>query len=465
MIIKHNGTDISKLVKKITWSGARLQVARKLIFDYVQDARDPNLPNYVINNGETVYGYDEDGNLQFQGNVYSIEKNTQESNITVTAYDNLFILCRSKTTRKFANMTPEAITQAVCAEMGIKTGTIIETGKQVSFIAAEKTGYQIIMRAYTDAAKQINNAKANANDPDVLYHLVMNGDQLDVIQKGTLIESFTADQYSNIENSQYKESIENLVDVIMITDEQGNVTGYQSNEDWIKKYSMIQDVYKSSPKANTQEKVKAMLKGPDRTGTLDLLGDYRVKSSYSIPIKDIQTELTGQFWVKSDSHTFENGMHFMRLEIEFENLMNEVEWSDSKGIGKGKLPVSKGLTAGYKAWGGVTMDNGQNGCAEAVGKVGSYYSPFLAQEANAGVTGVPTMVSDAQDSGIAVESFDPGNLQKGDCIVYGDNDHIVIYDGSGGYYGNSSSANHVVHSHDYTDVGMTPTKIIKTSRG
>ena len=51
--------DLSRLtVGRITWEGSRLQVARKLTFSYVQDARDPNLPNYVINCGETVYGYD-----------------------------------------------------------------------------------------------------------------------------------------------------------------------------------------------------------------------------------------------------------------------------------------------------------------------------------------------------------------------------------------------------------------------
>ena len=56
MIIKHHKNDLSPLIGRIMWSGSRLQVARKLQFDYKQDARDPNLPNYPIENGETVYG-------------------------------------------------------------------------------------------------------------------------------------------------------------------------------------------------------------------------------------------------------------------------------------------------------------------------------------------------------------------------------------------------------------------------
>lgn len=323
MIIKHGGTDISNLVTRVTWSGNRLQVARKLEFTYLFEPRDSNIPVHIINLGETVQGYSSiiDTTPVFKGNVYNIERDTNSSVITVTAYDNLFILSKSKTTKKYTDMTAEDITRSVCAEMGILVGNLATTGQKITLIAQEKTGYQIIMMAYTQASKKTGKK----------YHPVMNVDKLDVIEKGTLIE-FTASQYVNEENSTYKESIENMVNRVMITDEQGNFIGYQGNEDWMKKYSMIQSVYKKSPNRNTDEEVKAMLKGVERSGTIELLGDYAVKSSYSIKIDDLITNLTGQFYVKSDSHEFENGIHTMRLEIEFENMMNEVETNEnSKG--------------------------------------------------------------------------------------------------------------------------------------
>ena len=132
--------------------------------------------------------------------------------------------------------------------------------------------------------------------------------------------------------------------------------------------------------------------------------------------------------------------------------------------GNGSLKVSQGLSTGFDAWGGTTMNNGRNGCAEAVGKIGSYYSPFLAQQCTNGVVGVPFMVANADSAGI-LEDFSTENLEKGDVIVYGNNDHVVIYDGNGGYYGNSSSKNVVVHGRDYNSLNMTPTKIIKASKG
>lgn len=61
----------------------------------------------------------------------------------------------------------------------------------------------------------------------------------------------------------------------------------------------------------------------ERSGHIVALGDYRVVSSYSIQITD--GLFNGQFWVKQDTHTFRNGQHEMKLELEFENEMNEVE--------------------------------------------------------------------------------------------------------------------------------------------
>lgn len=326
MIIKHKGTykqlnTLSPLVRKVTWSGNRQQVARKLIFDYAQDPRDPNLQNYIINVGETVFGYDEDGGLQFQGNVYAIEKDVQASHTVITAYDNLFVLSKSKTTHNYHEITPEAITKSICEELGVKVGNIAATNTSVSFVASRKTGYQIIMAAYTEACKTLNKGLKDDDPKKKLYHPVMNGDALDVILKGTLIEGFEAHDLANITHSSYKESIEHIVNQVLVTDDKGNMTSISRDDDSIKKYSMFQDVYKQNPNDNVQEQIDALMKKPERTGTMELLGDYKVKSSYSIKVTE--SLFPAKFWIKSDTHTFEHGVHTMHIEAEFENLMNE----------------------------------------------------------------------------------------------------------------------------------------------
>lgn len=460
MRIWHNNVDISNLVSSLTWSGSRLQAARRLEFDYVQDDRDSNVPQVVINNGETVFGHDDAGKLVFRGNVFDVEKDRRQSRVHITAFDNLFILNKSRTTRKFTSVTPESVASAICSEMGIKPGTFATTNTPVTFIADNKTGYEIIMMAYTEAAKTTKQK----------YFPVMageQGDQLDVILKGSLIDGYIADANANMAESVYKESIEDMVNQVMVTDEQGNAINYVSNQEWMQKYSMIQGVYKTDPNKNTQAGANAMLKGPDRSGYITVLGDYRVIASYSIQVRD--SLFNGQFWIKADTHTFIDGKHEMRLELEFENLMDEVKTEKPKAKKKDAgtvtpASVSAGMAAGWNAWGNTTMDNGSNGCVEAVGKIGGYYSPFLAQESNGGVVSVPALVADADSAGL-LQNYYTGNLEAGDIIVYGDDDHAVIYDGNGGYYGNSSSQNRTVHGGDYLAMDYPPTKIIKASKG
>lgn len=305
--------DISYLVNHATWSGARIQAARKLEFTYTQEPRDPNFPVYPVGVGETIKAYSEDGELQFVGNIYSMERKTSSSTISVTCYDNMFILSKSKTTKKFTNMTAEDITKLVCAEMGVKVGKLAETKEKMTFIANNKSGYQIIVMAYTEASKKTGK----------IYQTMMEGDELDVIEKGSLIEGLVIDQYRNITDSSYKESIENMVNKVMVTDDKGNLIRYESNDGHIRRYSMIQAVYKESKNKNTAEEVKAIFKGPERSGTIDCLGDYDALSSYSVEIRDVITQLSGKFWIKSDTHTFQEGQHTMKLEIEFENIMTE----------------------------------------------------------------------------------------------------------------------------------------------
>lgn len=140
-----------------------------------------------------------------------------------------------------------------------------------------------------------------------------------------------------------------------------------------------------------------------------------------------------------------------------------------------QTPQATGTTGGAKAGTGANvmdaardfmgqhMENGANGCVEAVTKIGARYNPFLADELSKGVVNVDTLVSDAGDK---VIPFDPNNLEAGDVIVYGDNDHVVLADGNGGYVGNSSSQQKVVQGGDYNNMGgLKPTKIIKTGNG
>lgn len=112
---------------------------------------------------------------------------------------------------------------------------------------------------------------------------------------------------------------------------------------------------------------------------------------------------------------------------------------------------------------GQTMRNGTNGCVEAVGLMGAGNSPFLANEYNNGQFSVEGLVSDARNAGIPVVPYSKGAASPNDVYIYGNNDHATLADGSGGYYGNSSSQNQIVRGSDAESMGgLQPTAIIKT---
>ena len=120
------------------------------------------------------------------------------------------------------------------------------------------------------------------------------------------------------------------------------------------------------------------------------------------------------------------------------------------------------LDNAFSEWEGKTGDNKGVACAEMVCKMGNTWgNPFLKEEAEKGVVWVPTMVADAKERGL----LDTKNLipQKGDVIVYGDNDHVVIADGNGGAVGNSTAEEKVKRYDDYKDIrGGDVTAIIRT---
>lgn len=313
------GADVTRLATEVVWSGDKTQAARKLDVTFLQDDRDLRIPTLKIDVGYTIEAFDEQNNLRFHGNIYDLERNRTKNSLKITAYDNLFVLNRSKTTKKYENALPEEITVEICAEMGVKTGKIAETNTRVSFIANGKTGYQIILGAYTEAHKK--NGK--------VYQAVMRGDELDVIEKGTMID-YALDSARNMTESAYKETITQLVNRVLIVDDKGNQIDVLDDTDSQQKYSRFQDIYRQQKDKNTQEGAKDLLKKPEREGHVTALGNYDCVAGYSLSVRD--SLFLGQFWIKSDCHTFKNAFHEMKLELEFENLMQEerVETKEEK---------------------------------------------------------------------------------------------------------------------------------------
>ena len=136
--------------------------------------------------------------------------------------------------------------------------------------------------------------------------------------------------------------------------------------------------------------------------------------------------------------------------------------------GAGRVATGAGGTAGqvdtaFQMNDGRVSQYGSEGCADQVVAAGSYYNADLKAEYDKGTAYVPTLRQNLEAKGYVTEQFN-GYANKGDLLIYGNDDHVVIADGAGGCFGNSSSRGYAMHYGDANYAwhnGESPTKIIR----
>lgn len=122
---------------------------------------------------------------------------------------------------------------------------------------------------------------------------------------------------------------------------------------------------------------------------------------------------------------------------------------------------------------------GRDGCVWAATHIGANFSPFLQKASQEGIVNVGALLRFAKtEEGASVEAYNADDVRPGDAIIYfapGDAlteenaEHVVLADGAGGYWGNSSNAGEnglVVHG-ESTDLGenLVPRLVIRTAQG
>ena len=236
--------DITQLISSIIWSGDYKQAARTLELSVVVSPHDYYLPKHYISLGDSIKLLDDNGKEIFQGYVFFKEKSITGTEMQVTVYDGLIYFLKSKGTYNFKNITAEEITKRICNDFNIKIGNLAETGVGITRIFDGEGIYQIIMTAYTKASK-ITGKK---------YMPKMIEGKLNIIEKGTTVADYTLGSNTNIIDATYSESIENMINKVKIYDADGNYIGEVKNDEWIKKFGILQDIHKQDKGKETKKK-------------------------------------------------------------------------------------------------------------------------------------------------------------------------------------------------------------------
>ncbi len=315
-------SNITQAVSSVSWSGSVSQAARTAEIAVINAPNDENVKNLKLNigAGDTIKLI-EDGELIFFGEIQSAKKTSETGTVTYTCYDLLNHLLKSTGVYNFSDTTAERITKKVCADLKIKTGSIAATKATIrKMIIDGDTFYDIIMKAYTKAAKQTGKK----------YICRMNGSKLSVEEKGAKVKNFVLAEEYNITNAEYEETIENMVNVVKIYDEAGAQVGEVRKDKWVEKYGVFQQIYKTESGINAKAAAKNMLQGIEKRVTLDGIdGDLKCIAGNGVEVYDKETGLNGLFWIDSDTHTWENGTHIMSLELNFKNVMDSKEYEET----------------------------------------------------------------------------------------------------------------------------------------
>ena len=360
-------TNISGFVTGVTWTGSAKQAARTVAFSVAYSPNDKKVKNLNIKLGDKIIfypGYPDNKKIKFIGIVTQRERKSEIGELQYTVTDGMMHLLRSSGTYRITNKTPEKITQMICKDVKVKTGSIAKTKIPISKIFfQERPYYEIIMAAYTKAYRK-NKKK---------YIAQMNGDKLEVIQKGKIIPNFHIRQGERITDSSYTEDLESMVNRVYIYDSNNNKIGSVSNSNWVKKYGVFQNTI-SADSGNGKTEAKAELQGINKTASLTMIGDYRCVSGLGVIIEDSRTGLKGKFWIENDSHEWSNGVYTTTLELAFKNVMDiqeedQEQTATSTGTGTTTSNALDDVLNQARAWIGI----GENPPGSNHNEITTYY--------------------------------------------------------------------------------------------
>lgn len=319
-----NEKEYKNIFTQIIWSGAIHGTARKLEVEYLGD--------FIADIGdEIIFSYDEE--KLFFGKVFFHSRKGEIDIKTFYAYDNSIFLNKNNFVKNFFRKKPSEILKEICGELNLKIGKIPQDEVTCTYPAIDRSGYEIILNAYTIQHRK--NKK--------IYSIVSNEQAIDIVEQGTYTDVLLTSA-DNISTSSYEESIENMINQIVIykvENEKQQILNKVENAEDKKKFGLFQQVMQYEKDVDNIANAKDILKSVEKSARLYCLGNILIQAGYNIGIEEPHSGLVGDFLVKSDTHIFEGETHFCNIELVFENIMDKVEFENKEKAKKSKKKKGK----------------------------------------------------------------------------------------------------------------------------
>ncbi|WP_330585676.1 XkdQ/YqbQ family protein [Clostridioides difficile] len=296
----------------MTWSGDYKSPSRTLEFSIVQSANDINFRQIDIPIASTVCFYVDDKEI-YRGMIINRSKDSSNNSISFVSKDIGFLLTQSEVSYNFKDKLVEDIAKQVFNDNKLTIGNIPKTGVKHTKMYIGTTGYDTIMSAYTEASKTTKKK----------YMIESNLDKFNVIEKGTITLNVMFEEGSNLINTSFSESMENVKNKVLVVDQYGNKISEKIDDKIFKDVGVIMQKVIQQQENSTVD-VESEFKGIEQTCNLKGYGDVSCITGRGVKVKDSYTSLVGLFYIDTDKHNWDsNGNYEIDLDLNFQNIMDE----------------------------------------------------------------------------------------------------------------------------------------------
>ncbi|MCC0685626.1 NlpC/P60 family protein [Clostridioides sp. ZZV14-6345] len=245
--------------------------------------------------------------------IINRSKDSSNNSISFVSKDMGFLLTQSEVSYNFKDKLVEDIAKQVFNDNKLVIGNIPKTGVKHTKMYIGTTGYDTIMSAYTEASKTTKKK----------YMIESNLDKFNIIEKGTITLNVMFEEGSNLINTSFSESMENVKNKVLVVDQYGNKISEKVNDEIFKDVGVImQKVIQQQE--NSSVDVESEFKGIEQTCNLKGYGDVSCITGRGVKVKDSYTGLVGLFYIDTDKHNWDSsGNYEIDLDLNFQNIMDE----------------------------------------------------------------------------------------------------------------------------------------------
>ena len=303
-----NTVDITELAGGLSWSSDVDTLGQSLNFEMPFDVDGVLMPKPFINLGDKItLRYNK--NIIFLGVVVDEDRNGRQP-IKFSCFDLAFYLNKNMLTIQFNNMTATQAIQQLCNRVGIKSN-IVNIPVNIKKIYKAKAVSEILKDILTIAEEQ-NGVK---------YRFEMRGDVLTVFQWKDIRVNANVEWISSPTRKLSIENMKNKIEITSGDEKTTKIVASASDNNSIKKYGLLTHAQTIDEKELGKARTVAanLLKEMNRIqeeSSVSLIGNYEARAGRIITLSERITGMNGDYLIKSASHTFNNGIHLMNLNLE-----------------------------------------------------------------------------------------------------------------------------------------------------